>query len=434
MKKVLIGIIVLVIVFVIGCWILLSVRESQSQKSLVHSQTTLLIDISIDDMLTDIAFNSLANPGYYLKDTTTVSDGQKKIRPWNMGWKLPAHFYFFSLPNDSTALYSLQEITSVDEFKVFVHQKLKLNMDSLFENRSYTFYTSDDKRVSILFDDQKLAIAISKNQEDKSGNLQELLSNSSLLIPVKEIEIKDRISRNIVFYDLRNQNTYGANFKKGKIVVDGSFITSLWQAPKVESTVRELPLSNPLNLYLNADIRPLLRQHQETLANYGIPVDTLINYYGGYLDVQLKDGKVKQTDTIVTYDLDDNFEMTAKEELQETDVPNIELGFKASTHLKNYLPEKMFYKFNKQQIGEYLVLGTDQAKSPKISTHNTPYYFSLSVIPEKVTLPFLSSFSTLLSKFETIDVHAKNTKENKTQLSGELVLKKKSIHALYQML
>ncbi|MBE8712229.1 hypothetical protein [Sphingobacterium hungaricum] len=434
MKKVLIGIVVLVLVFVIGCWILLSVRESQSQKALVHSQTSILIDVSIDDILTDIAFNSLANPGYYLKDSTKVSDGEKKIRPWNMGWKLPAHFYFFSLPNDSTALYSVQEITSIDEFKVFVQQKLKLSIDSLFDQQSYTFYSSEDKRVSLLLNDKQFAIAISQNQNDKSGNLLDLLTNQSLLISVKDIEITNKNNSDIAYYDLKNQNSYGANFKKGKVIVDGQFTTALWQAPKVESSVRELPLSNPLNFYLNADIRPLLRKHQETLANYGIPVDTLVAYYGGYVDVQLREGSVKQTDTIVTYDLDDNFEMTAKEEVQETEVPNIELGFKASTHLKNYLPEKMFYKFNKQQIGEYLLLGTDQANNPKVATHNTPYYFSLSVLPQKVKLPFLSSLSDFLNKFEKIDVQVKNTQENKSELSGEFLLKKKSIHALYQLL
>ncbi|KAF5298837.1 hypothetical protein FQR65_LT19575 [Abscondita terminalis] len=67
--------------------------------------------------------------------------------------------------------------------------------------------------------------------------------------------------------------------------------------------------------YLKFMPKPILTSNMKDICEkkHKIPVDTLSKYLGGYVDMQWRRDPVKQIDTIVTYDLDDNLKFRKKE-------------------------------------------------------------------------------------------------------------------------
>src|SRR5690606_41218286 len=106
------------------------------------------------------------------------------------------------------------------------------------------------------------------------------------------------------------------------------------------------------------DLKPLFEKYRHTLSNYNIPIDTLKQYYGGYMDRQWKQGGVLQQDTVVAYEYIDSFELIPKREVREEAVPNLSLTLRMSPHLSAYLPQNIFYVSNQQRKHHLIALST----------------------------------------------------------------------------
>jgi len=435
MRKILIGIVLCILALIIGCWIWIYNRQSQSQRAHVHPESTFLIDISVDEVLRDMSWNALANPSYYLKDSTGFSKGDQKISLWNMGWKIPSHLYFFNIPSDPHTLFAIQKITDVEKFEVFLKENLGLQLDSTFRQGEFKVVKSKNQLLTILFDQTTMAVAISRKTNDQSQKLAHLLRHPQGLVAIADFKLADTlVAGDISVIDLKDQSYVHVFFEKGKIQLKGYLKHSLWHAPKKTSVLRALDTTKALSFYFNADIRRLLERYKSDLDQKGIPTDTLMNYFGGYLDAHIDKQMLLQEDTIVTYELDDNFELSPRRTIQQTEVPNMQFAIRASSHLKNYLPEKMYYRFNKSQFEDFILLSTDPKANLIVNKVESPFYFQMHLVPSKLHLPFMEDYLTPLSKFTEINMQMQQLTPGETILKGELGMKEKSIYALYQWL
>ncbi|MGO3654923.1 MAG: hypothetical protein ACTJFN_11190, partial [Sphingobacterium sp.] len=144
----------------------------------------------------------------------------------------------------------------------------------------------------------------------------------------------------------REGNWLGVDFKPGEAILAGRMKSSYLNLPS-QSRGSEGANSDILYMHLNTDLKRFLPKLQQRIGNLGLPLDRLDSYLGNYIEIRLGGNQVVQTDTIISYDYDENFDMIESETRQETIVPELNVRMKASPHLLAHLPEKMIYKFHK---------------------------------------------------------------------------------------
>jgi|GEM_PF-1260137 len=436
MKKILIWTLAIIAAVVVAIWGYLKYRESKSQEGLVHVQSLAVVEVSIDRILSSIAKNAVSNLGVYTKRRTEPVD-RDKLDITQSGWSIPANVYLFSLKDTPNRLFSVQSISDSKQFSSFIKQQLFTSADTLINGEALHYGASKDGRLILLFDDKRFVLSVGTSQKQDMGIMaslildkgRKLVSVSSLSLNALQIAESD-----ITYLNRDDQTRIAINFFNGKIDIKGSIRSSLFVGAR-EPLVRPLDTSSIMYGWLNADLRPLFKKNAVQLSDHQISADSLSKYYGGYADVQWKAGHVKQVDTIVTYDLDDNFEMAEKMERREVEVPNIGVVVKASPHLASYLPEKLFYKFSKNSKGDLIALNTGPQATIDNKRVTSPYYLFLRLKLDSA-LPILAPKAQEMSwkKLQIFEVSARRAEHDLSEVKASCTLVDKDIHALYQLL
>lgn len=436
-RKVLLFFLVFVLLVIGGLWIFFSVRNTKSLDAQVHKDSDVLIQISVDRLLKELVANAIIHPlTYFGSDTSKATeDRAKRINIWEAGWRVPARILFFSTPKDTSVFYSVQKISDIERFRKFALQSLDIHVDSLQDPTDLSYLVSRDKRVALLSHEQSFILSIGVSTRDRRERMEHLLANESGdLVQIGAIANTDFLESkaDILYNNLYDSTVVKADFENGKIQLEGMLYSTLWKA-NARPRKRKLSEHNILNVMLDADLRPLMQKYQSTLENLKIPVDTLQRYFGGYIDMEWKQEDVIQTDTIIAYEMDDNFEMSEKKELREESVPNLQVTVKASPHLAGYIPEKIFYKFTKRIKGDMIALATaaDFQLQEQLVNNDTYFYFVLQHLEnEKLLLDRLS----IPEQIHKIEMGATYVAPHISSISGQITFTKSEIHSLYQLI
>lgn len=418
----------------IGLYLFLKVRDHQSKRSLVHQESTSVVKISVDKILTDIAWNSLMNPGYYSRKDTSDKSSSERFQRTDIGISIPANIYFFALNGNESTWYTWIDVNDQFKLKDIITTRLGADSIALNEDGENWWMTSKDGRLSFYGDSNQVLVSFSFDKKGTMDEAVEIWRQRALhLVSISTLtDFNFENSKSDIQWQQRGSETVGEmSFSSGTIVSDLILAQNLLRLPK-QAKVRKLPESNVLSLYCQADLRPLFEKYKDHLQHYNIPVDTLKRYYGGYLDVQWRPTDVVQSDSVITYDYDDDFNRIEKRELHSEEVPNLSLTFKASPHLGAYLPEKLFYKFYKTVNGDQIGLSTDlnaENESSYITTENAIY---LDYHYDAVVERHFGWFPQR-DRMSRIQLMGK-TKGTGAHFHAEIVLKEKEIHALYQLL
>ncbi|MGJ1432516.1 acyl carrier protein [Sphingobacterium spiritivorum] len=432
MKKVFLWILVVIIVVVLGVWGYLTVRQSASGDAQIHVQSKAVVRISVDRMLTSLAKNALIHPGTYFGGKKEPKrDSLERIKIWESGWDIPANVYLFSLQNDPNTYYTIQSLKDKEAFAKFLKVNFALE-PVLVEGSQFYFVQARNQRSAVLFSQDRFVVGFGLGAADRLTIMRDLLENTKNLTTAKSMQL-DTLEADLLYTDLQNKSLVKTNFYNGNIKLEGNIYTALWHAPE-QATARQLDTSSVAYGWLNADLRPVLNQYKDSLERHKIPVDTLSKYLGGYVDMQWKKDPVKQIDTIVTYDLDDNFEMSEKKEVREAEVPDLQFVIRSSPHLAAYLPEKMFYKFKKQVKGDLIALNTGTPADFTDTRNNVQNYFYMHLREDSWNRIFVKKDSgSAWNHIENITLSATRTTADWSVLKGEVKLKQRDIHALYQL-
>ena len=344
--------------------IFFSYRQMRSQSQWVHREATSIFEVKSDQIFRELAGNAIWNPSAYLgSDRDTLADTVlQKLRPWNVGVSLPANIYFFSIPTGGSAYFSLLPVDDLPRLQEVLANILQVSFIS--DKPSNWSGHTENKKFYVLGNEEYVVLAWNPSKTDTIvEHMQQMLVSQDDLIAISTIqESKPKDAKGDVIFWKPGQKTFWAmDFSAGKMIVTGVLTDADWRlsAKPVGTT---FPEDNVLSVRLHADIRPWLAKHQEILQAQGLPWKDIEPYLGNYWELQWKNESVLQADTIITYDYDDNFEMVEKRALRNETVPDLTLTFMASPHLLSYLPEKVFYKFYKQQAGQLLMLRTNASQ------------------------------------------------------------------------
>ncbi|MGJ1422021.1 acyl carrier protein [Sphingobacterium spiritivorum] len=432
MKKVFLWILVVIIVVVLGVWGYLTVRQSASGDAQIHVQSRAVVRISVDRMLTSLAKNALIHPGtYFGGKKEPKKDSLERIKIWESGWDIPANVYLFSMRNDPHIYYTIQSLKDKEAFAKFLKVNFALE-PALLEGSQFYFVKARNQRSAVLFNQDRFVVAFGMEAAERLTVMRSLLEDTKNLATVESMQL-DTLEADLLYTDLIDKSVIRTNFYNGNIKVEGNIYSALWHAPE-QATARQLDTSSVAYGWLNVDFRPVLNQYKDSLEKHKIPVDTLSKYLGGYVDMQWRRDPVKQTDTIVTYDLDDNFEMSEKKEVREAEVPDLQFVIRSSPHLAAYLPEKMFYKFKKQVKGDLIALNTGTPADFTDARNNVANYFYLHLRADSWNRMFVKKDSgSAWNHIDNITLSATRSTADWSVLKGEIRLKQADIHALYQL-
>lgn len=430
-KRILLVIIGLIAILAISLFGFKYYRSLKSDEIKIPKNSYSVIRIKIDNLAIDLFKNSISNYSEYYsrkKDSTRVFN-QKNIL--DLGVKIPADLYLFSLSDTSTTWYSILDISNEKNIDDFLKNKLDLK-DSIFEESNTSQRIFVKKSLGAMLGNGK--IIISFGPDPQFNLMKELIgSNQSDWILAKSMVAGiSKISDSKVSYSDQMKNWAKVDFKKGRINMEAYIKSQLFKFPTTANEIEDQN-NQVLSFAFNSDLSLLLKDRQDQLEKLKLSVDSVYKYVGNFVSIRLDDGYVMETDTIITYDYDDNFNMVEKKEIQKIEVPDLAFNIMASPHLVGYLPDKMFYKFSKEYKQGMINLFTGTKKDHDLNLKPSDYVLSMNYRKSTSTGKYLN----WIPKFEALEsgeVRGKAISENEINLTGEFILVDSELNSLYQLL
>lgn len=428
-----------IILFVIGLIAILAIsffgikyyRALKSDEFKIPKNSYSVIRIKIDDLALDLFKNSLSNYSEYYstKEDSTRVINQKNIL--NSGVKIPADLYLFSLSDTSTTWYSILDISNEKSIDDFLKNKLAMQ-DSIFEDTGKSHRIFINKSVVAMLGNGKMIISFGPDPHFKV--MKELIgSNQSDWILAKSMVAGiTKISDSKVSYTDLKKNWARLDFNNGSIHMEAYIKSPLFKFPNKPNEL-EHQGTQVMSFAFNSDLSLLLKERQNQLEKLKLPVDSVYKYVGNFVSFRLDEGHVMETDTIITYDYDDNFERVEKKEIQKIEVPDLAFNIMASPHLVDYMPDKMFYKFSKEYKQGMINLYTGTKKDHNLNLRPSDYVFSMNYRKSTSTAKYLNWIPKIES-FESGEVRGKAISENEMNLEGEIILTNSNLNSLYQLL
>ncbi|MFD2744145.1 MULTISPECIES: hypothetical protein [Sphingobacterium] len=425
-------------IIALAVFLFLSYRQVRAKSQLVHRDALVVLEIKSDHILRELASNAIWNPRSYFGATQDTSERTElqNLRPWNLGLSLPANIYFFSTAAIQDAYFSILEVNDVNRLQQ-VLSLIGLQLDSQADPSTTWSATSPSKALSAVGNGNHVVLAWSPTAQDDLADTMRQYMNSmgdDHFIEIATLA-KDKpagATGDVVFWQPKKEDFWSINFHAGHIELAAHMNDQENRFSNKPQGVT-FPDDNILSMRLHADIRPWLSKHQAILRHQGMSWEDIEPYLGNYWELQWKDDAVLQADTIISYDYDENFEMVEQRALQTETVPYLSLSFKASPHLMSYLPEKMFYKFYKQQSGQLLKLTTAEQDNrfAELTLQKDVFYLRYRQ-PEiwQAPLPLPWWFT----KIEQIMVTGTREKEAFINFSGSIDFKNEDIHPIKQLL
>lgn len=431
-KKTLIFILGLIAILAISFFVFKYYRASKAADIKIPENSFSVIQLDVDDLIVEMFQNSISNySDYYGAKRDTISK-EKKSDLWNIGVHIPAKLYMFSLSDTSYQYFGILEVSNSNKIKSFLQNQLRINPDSIVQNleKGQEYYSS--KELKVLLNAEKLVFSIG-GKEDLESLKSLIQADQSKWVLANNFgaELKEVQGADLSYVD-RNKNWASVDFKDGKFDLKGYIKSSLFGFPAKPVQVSKSD-DYVLHLSLNSDLSLILKEKEAALEKFKLPIDSLHKYIGNYAAVELLDKEVMESDTIITYDYDDNFEMIEKKEVNQVEVPALAFQVKASPHLLGYLPEKMFYKFSKNYSDGFIHLSTIPTPSASLASLKPSENVFEMYYQKKANADKYLSWLPNYDKIQAGTLFGQAEDANIMRLNGEFKLENSRLNAFYQI-
>jgi len=412
-------------------------RASQAKNIRIPANTQSVLKMDVDGLIWALGKNSLSNWNEYYGAKERDSTGVKKTKVWNIGVELPANLYLFSLDQNADQYYAVLTVTNSEKLHQFLTDKLELNIDSAYLSSDKTHKLYSKKNIHILVDQQKLLFSLSKDRTADTALMKTLLTSDQQdwqLATSFMDKLPSDQHADFTWFS-KDNNWLSVQFNNGAADLKGEISSALFRFPKQASSIFQDDGANDIiRAEINSDLALLLKSQQALVDSLKLPFDSLDRYVGNYLSIRMSNKELSQTDTIISYDYNDNFEMVEKKELQQTQVPDLTINLMASPHLLSYLPEKLFYKFNKAAHSNLLRMSTgsldlDQAIPWKQQANVLNLQYKQHAVGAKY-LGWLPAYD----KISSFNLFAVAETDKKAKIEGQISFNNKGLNAFYQLI
>ncbi len=440
--KIAVAIILLFFFSLIG---FLEYRAYSANKAIIPGETSSLIKINADQIIKSIALNVPANLRYYSKSSKKKKDSKSKST-FDLPIKLPAAIFLYSLQgHDPTTYFSRLAISDYDAFVSFISSYAGLQKFSTVIPE-VQWAKSDDGKFTICYNTQAVAFSYSTEKEDVEKVLPEILSQANF-IPVRESSFKELTEKKDHIIFTGNEITGVLNFRNGAIDAEINWLTDKI-IPAVKQAYHIMKQDATAVFWLNADLQNIPGK-LFSFKDFTVHTDSLLKYYNGYMDFEWGD-VTKQTDTIITYEYNDDFEKVETLSVQEKEIPSFQFSMKADTkELLNYLHKENLLDTNTMLVNnkafplytlhvfetkQQLTIGTNLKNTADNRKVPTDDFMHLSLNFKKLKadykLPFISGW---LSNLDDLEVTGKATSQKSILIKGKIRFVNKRINSFYQL-
>lgn len=420
----------------------LSVRKYNSYRETIHADAKFIVKIDADQLYRSLAVDYLGNLSYYRN---------KGARSVESGLSIPAQIFIYTVKSKSSQTYFCAlPVADTLLLKSFVKQKLGITM---FKNMGqYTAGKSAHSRIHIAFNAHTFVAVYSFDGENVADVTADLLNKRNLLSDKDEKIAKLKTLTSHLAY-VSGDYTGTGDFKDGQLHVEGDFNNTAFGVSGKTFDHRTFNKDAVVKMWLSAKPAPDKNFKEIKVKGYDIYPDSLLKYCNGYFDLEVK-SPVHQTDTVITYVYNDNFEKEETTTPRIVKVPGVNCSISGDAGgLMNYMSKaaitnngminkELFplYKLYIKRNGTTVLVNTDQKEIVSAARERTPYFFCLDVDFDKLkSQEQFALFKKYIAQLNRLVIKAKpqglgnleNTERNHFEM--DLYFKRKDVNALGQL-
>ncbi len=418
-------------------------RNAASYKDVIHEDADVIFKIRIDAIGQSMVWDALKNPSYYYqkqKERDTIDDIDRK----EYGFGLPANIFLYTIKGKSASTVFISfKISNVDDFKTFLN--LEFGMEDAYSIQSIKVSKNKDGKIMAAYTKEQCVLVYNPNRDAVDAIFQDILSGNRLLSESSALFSKLKHATSHVNY-VTLKDLIGINFVQGQALIQGEMVMSDYFSAPDQTVCPKFSEDSSLKMYINGMSKKTYKT--VNFNEYEFELDSLMRYYKGNFSIEIA-GSTKQTDTVITYEYNDDFEKVATKTLSEIQVPEITFQIAADAQkMLNYLEKTSIVEHRKVSKG-FFPLYQIKIESTKFglqgSTNlnraiNTNEVSNLNVFGLDIDFGKLKSqnqFPIMNSYFESLlNLMLTGSKINKDsiKIEGQFNLKDKDILAITQFL
>ena len=359
MRKIYIVISALLFLFVsVYGW--LAFRDHKSYRNVLPKEAHLIIKLDVDKLIRKGIFYKITHPSNLF--SAKSDSGEKVDRPKN-GLSIPSNIFFFTQKNDPDRIYATVPVENIDNAVEYFKKIMKIETGSISEG--VWSGQASNKRSEVVINDERVLISYSANKQLQKGSTYSLMTS-----------LMSQTLDESVINSLRNTTGDISVLFEGlevNVSVEGSTIRLSAQSSNLDFNPVNIPLLGPfLENNWNRDLEQML---SESIQTY----------------LQLK-GVIQHTDTITTYEFNDNFEKIEQMAFETYPIPGISLYLKTKPFSENQKAVNLLNKNGLKLItNQSSVLHFSNTDVVNSSFSDSNYIFRLEVDFES----FVSEINTL---------------------------------------
>ena len=199
------------------------------------------------------------------------------------------------------------------------------------------------KNVVLAIKDKQLVVAFKENKEATiSAVASEIFEEKKFLSEASNVLKSIVNSKSDISYATVTDDFVEANFKNGLFEVLGTLISDVFLTVKIGDFSKNSlgHISTKINKEHKLFKALIAEENSRKFNNFSkLSIDSIISKWSGSFAFNFKSINSK-TDTIITYDYDDDFNKIEKIAVQELTVPELDFSFDTDSNLFGYLSNK----------------------------------------------------------------------------------------------
>ncbi|AIZ40873.1 hypothetical protein [Cellulophaga baltica] len=439
---------------VIGYFIYVQYQKSASLKNRIHVNADSVLKVGLHDFQKTILLDALSSPMFYWDNadfsSSSKDDEDKKEDKNGINLK-PYSLVFYTMKEVKNTLFTTLPIKDSEAFNAYALAYLTAKKVTIIEG-DYTYALDEKTKIIYAWNNENLAIAYApkKSFELCKPVFDDVLLNKKLISDTDHPYLKSLIAADDHVTYVKDSSVVHLNFNDGNAYLSGVMYTA--QPKEFNESMKYVATPEAsLLLYVDANfsntahassVTDLLKDFSFFEKN-NIEADSLVAKSTGIISLAVK-GTTLQTDSIVTYEYDDNFDKVATVALQEKEAPSIFLNIASDTTLKSYLKKQgaiengvlkalpMYSFYEKDTTSEVSFSTQKETLNHPFKTGS--YFFSLSAnfksLQKDLKIPKADKLAALL---KTVRINAQQVEGNKIVLEGSLTAENNEINIISQL-
>jgi len=336
----------IVLIFIVVALYVWRYKQSQVFENRVPAHATKLVNVNLRQIENHLLFDFLSHPITYLRARKRKDSLKKPKTSLTKGLSIPRNILFYTNSKELKNNWFSSPVAVNDKEKLS-RFLLKEKFLQSAENNT-VFYTKAN--LVLALKNEQLILALKTNIKVNIFPLLSSLFDIKDYLSIDNNNLKPLINSNSDVSFSSGKDSFEANFKKGFFELQGVlnsdlFISNTNQIPNKNSVFVMSGKVNNDNTYFNKFLAEKKDKFNEITH---LSLDSVFNKWSGEFNIDLASIEQK-TDTIVSYEYDDDFNKVEIKTTQKKAIPTLVSAFGQvdDSSLSDY-----FYRKNTIQIIE----------------------------------------------------------------------------------